>query len=172
MFGVYRAHWVDESSRDLPPQESLQPFCKCNLILGLALPDNQNLPAQSSHLPGVPFISCDVPFDLTPPELSVAFRNGRPVTFAMPVPKTSVDANYSFESRENYVRFPREAADVKSKAISKPVQQPSDRHFHSGIGSLYAGHDVAASLGIKTIRHSFSTKTDTGPSTNAKIRPA
>lgn len=116
-------------------------------------------------MPGVFSVASDVPFDLAPPELGVALRNRCSAASAMPVPKTSIHTNHPPESRKDYVRFAREVADMKPKTIPKTVEQTSDRHFYTGIGSLDVRHDVAALFGVKTICHRLATKKEIGPST-------
>ena len=91
------------------------------LILRLASPKNEHLPAKFFQFQDVPLITLYVTGQLFLPESLVTRRSCGSTAALVSVPKTTVDENDLLVSGEDYIRLAREFLIVKSKTIASRV---------------------------------------------------
>jgi hypothetical protein len=112
----------------------------------LALPNNENVPAQPAEFTGGSAISLGVHFDLHTPKDRVApWDFGDPaVGSVMAVPETPVDQHDSPVPRQDDVGSRRQPPGPKRETIAGAVEDAAHHEFRLGAGSPDSTHDPAA----------------------------
>ena len=100
-------------------------------ILRFALPDDQDLPTESSQRGFVPSVTPCVAVELVLPEVAPLrrLRNPIPRTPLMPVPETTMHEDHLTAGSKHQVGPSREISSVKPIPISQTVDKPSHLHL-------------------------------------------
>lgn len=112
----------------------------------LALPDDDDAPAQSSERGLIASIPLDVAIEFLSPIVAARLRHGGAPATGVPMPEAPVDENSGAPRREAEVRPARQPVVVQHVAEAETMQRGTHNHLCAGIGAANARHD-GASLG-------------------------
>lgn len=123
------------------------------LVLGFALPDDQNPPAELPKRLLTAAIAGNVPFEFCGPERRSSLGNVGVLASPMPMPEASVDEYRQTVPRKDQIRTTGEIPAVQAETEAEPVSNPTDNKLGSGITSPDFGHDFTSPLLVHNVRH-------------------
>lgn len=124
------------AARERPPQ----PSCQLLGILGLALPDDDDLEAHATKLGARSGITLAVAPKFGEPESSVSDRHGRSWAPLVLMPETPVDEDRPAAALVGYVRPSRELGVPSSVVVSECPQATSHDHLGPRVSAADLGH--------------------------------
>lgn len=123
-----------------------EPLAQRCYVLGLAFPDNQNLPAcgfQGIFVPGIAFhITPDFVF----PESCIGTGLDLSISTVVLVPEATMNENYSSSRGKHKVGFAGQVFQVQPVSEPGLVEKPPDDHFRPCVTPADAGHIQATLL--------------------------
>jgi len=96
----------------LRSQEGIKDFCEFIKVAGLALPDDQHLPAKGSEFSQIGFITRYIRLPFGSPELRTRFRHHSAVSTTVHMPEAAVNKDYLPVTDKNQIRLPRQITPV------------------------------------------------------------
>ena len=122
----------------------------------LALPYDQNSPAQPLKLPPLIGIAILVRQQLLLPKCPPSFRHGSTFSATVSVPKTTMDENDFATPGKDQVGLSRQRGNVEPITVSEAVNEFADRHFRFSVTAADQSHNLPTLFFREYVGHSDS----------------
>ncbi len=110
------------------------------VLLQLALPNHQYVPASIDKFFSLMFVSLDISVEFFFPEISSGLWSRGITAALMPVPETTVDEYYSFILGKHYVWLANHLADIFPEPEPSGEQSLPQLNLNGGVLPSYVAH--------------------------------
>src|SRR6185312_9983665 len=128
------------------------PSIQADRVVRFAFPNDEDFPSQFLQCSLGPAIARDILRKLFLPEVNSRLWHISESASRMPVPKASVNKNYSPMFGQHDVRFARQISPMQAKAVAQAMEAFANRDFGVGVGSPYPAHIGAALLRCDSVQ--------------------
>ena len=110
------------------------------ILLQLALPNHQYVPASIDKFFSLMFVSLDISVEFFFPKISSSLWSRGITTAMMPVPETTMNEYYGFILGKHYIWFPNHLADIFPEPESSGKQSFTKLNLNRGVLPSYVAH--------------------------------
>lgn len=133
------------------PKSPDQPLPKRFLILQLAFPYHDALPAESAQQSAAGSVTHQIPIQLSIPILGIALGPSAVAASLVAMPKTPMHTYGNLVTRQHDIGFPRQAPIVQAESETGRMQQRTNRQLRRSVDGMDATHNFAAPLTCESI---------------------